>query len=85
MSTGSCERNNLSDLGVLNGKSFISKIPMTHTQSMPSRSNSRLTLSRNISYGNMLAPSTRTEAKVLVIYTGGTIGMMRNQKGGKSI
>jgi L-asparaginase/Glu-tRNA(Gln) amidotransferase subunit D len=25
----------------------------------------------------------RNEAKVLVLYTGGTIGMMRNEKGGK--
>ena len=26
----------------------------------------------------------RNESKVLVLYTGGTIGMMRNEKGGKS-
>ncbi|GAB0090497.1 Asparaginase [Sergentomyia squamirostris] len=36
-------------------------------------------LRRNRSYGNMLA-SGHSEAKVLVIYTGGTIGMVRNEK-----
>lgn len=66
----------------------ISKIPVTPTQSIPSnrsRQSTQPLLERNISYGNMLAPSTRTEAKVLVIYTGGTIGMMRNDKDGKRV
>lgn len=41
-------------------------------------------LKRNISYGNI--PSTdKTEARVLVIYTGGTIGMMRNEKNGEQV
>jgi hypothetical protein len=38
-------------------------------------------MARHSSYGNM-APE-KNEAKVLVIYTGGTIGMMRNEKNGK--
>lgn len=38
----------------------------------------KLPMRRNSSYGRM--PSENPEAKVLVIYTGGTIGMMRNDK-----
>lgn len=33
------------------------------------------------SYGNL---ENRTEARVLVMYTGGTIGMLRNDKNGKN-
>lgn len=40
-------------------------------------------LRRKISYGNMIE-SEQLETKVLVIYTGGTIGMMRNDKNGES-
>lgn len=36
---------------------------------------------RNVSKGNLIAD--RVESKVLVIYTGGTIGMMRNEKNGE--
>lgn len=43
---------------------------------------SKSSLRRNISYGNML--TNGSEAKVLVIYTGGTIGMIRNSKNGKN-
>lgn len=44
----------------------------------------RSSLKRNISYGNI--PSTdKTEARVLVIYTGGTIGMMRNENNGEQV
>ncbi|XP_053685119.1 L-asparaginase [Sabethes cyaneus] len=39
---------------------------------------SKLSMRRNSSYGKM--PSETPEAKVLVLYTGGTIGMMRNEK-----
>ncbi|XP_062555287.1 L-asparaginase isoform X2 [Armigeres subalbatus] len=39
---------------------------------------SKLSMRRNSSYGKL--PSENPEAKVLVIYTGGTIGMMRNDK-----
>lgn len=39
-------------------------------------------LKRNTSYGN-IPSAEKTEARVLVIYTGGTIGMMRNEKNGK--
>lgn len=43
---------------------------------------SKSSLRRNISYGNM--PANSAEAKVLVIYTGGTIGMIRNNKNGEN-
>lgn len=36
---------------------------------------------RNTSYGNL--PDNQSEAKVLIIYTGGTIGMMRNEHNGE--
>lgn len=42
-----------------------------------------MTMRRNTSYGNL--PDNESEAKVLVIYTGGTIGMMRNEHNGKLI
>lgn len=38
---------------------------------------------RNVSRGNLIAD--RAESKVLVIYAGGTIGMIRNETGGKSL
>ncbi|XP_055589321.1 L-asparaginase isoform X2 [Uranotaenia lowii] len=38
----------------------------------------KLNMRRNSSYGKI--PSENVEAKVLVLYTGGTIGMMRNEK-----
>lgn len=44
---------------------------------------SKLSMRRNSSYGKL--PSEAPEAKVLVIYTGGTIGMMRNEKNGKGM
>lgn len=37
-------------------------------------------MKRNESYGSL---ENRAEAKVLVLYTGGTIGMLRNDKNGK--
>lgn len=39
-----------------------------------------LQMKRNVSYGNM---ENTTEARVLVLYTGGTIGMIRNNKNGE--
>lgn len=36
---------------------------------------------RNASYGNF---GTQAEARVLVLYTGGTIGMLRNEKNGEN-
>ena len=42
--------------------------------------NSVTMMKRNVSYGNL---EEKNEAKVLVLYTGGTIGMLRNEKGGK--
>lgn len=38
-------------------------------------------MKRNESYGNL---ENRAEARVLVLYTGGTIGMLRNDKNGKN-
>lgn len=37
---------------------------------------------RNLSDGNLMAQEVK-EARVRVIYTGGTIGMMRNERNGK--
>ena len=37
-------------------------------------------MKRNVSYGNL---GNTTEAQVLVLYTGGTIGMLRNDKNGE--
>lgn len=37
-------------------------------------------MKRNASYGNL---GNQTEARVLVLYTGGTIGMLRNDKNGE--
>lgn len=39
-------------------------------------------MKRNVSYGNL---GNQTEARVLVLYTGGTIGMLRNDKNGEQI
>lgn len=44
----------------------------------------RSSLRRNVSKGNLMS-SDHTESKVLVIYTGGTIGMMRNENDGKCV
>lgn len=65
--------------------SLKSHVPMTPTHSTATKTNGfgcerRSSLRRNLSYGNILAAN---EAKVLVIYTGGTIGMMRNDKDGE--
>lgn len=49
--------------------------------SQNSNVSSKSSLRRNTSYGDMIA-SEQMETKVLVIYTGGTIGMMRNDKNG---
>lgn len=47
--------------------------------SSPTKSSS---LKRNTSYGNLM-PAEAKETKVKVIYTGGTIGMVRNERNGK--
>lgn len=49
-----------------------------------SQNERRSSLRRNVSKGNLMS-SDHTESKVLVIYTGGTIGMMRNEKNGQYI
>lgn len=66
------------------GRSVMS-MAATQSSSLNSRRNSNLAPRRNTntSYDNITAPVSRTEAKVLVIYTGGTIGMMRNAKNGE--
>lgn len=43
-------------------------------------SNGKSEIKRNASYGNL---PNQAEARVLVLYTGGTIGMLRNDKNGK--
>lgn len=56
----------------------------SHLESIDSLENNqsdrRLSLTRNRSFNDM---GTVAEAKVLVIYTGGTIGMTRNSNNGK--
>lgn len=74
--------------------SFYEPAPMTPTQNtnksllsatLSPDSPNHLTneqMKRNASYGNL---ENTTEARVLVLYTGGTIGMLRNDKNGKQI
>lgn len=67
--------------------SIYHPVPMTPTEEN-GRSNISLgktetnNFHRNKSYGQLPA-SNRVEAKVLVIFTGGTIGMMRNDRNGE--
>lgn len=51
----------------------------TGTPSSPTKSSS---LKRNTSYGNLMPAETK-ETRVRVLYTGGTIGMVRNERNGK--
>lgn len=72
--------------------SLYDPVPMTPTQNgsksflaatlSPDSPNLKVNeeMTRNASYGNL---ENRTEAKVLVLYTGGTIGMLRNDKNGE--
>lgn len=53
---------------------------LTATNSNDSQSKRKLSIRRNISFGEM---ERQTEANVLVIYTGGTIGMTRNSNNGE--
>lgn len=57
-------------------------IPIQTSGSMGSPSTCSSSLKRNISQGNLLNSQAK-EAKVRVIYTGGTIGMVRNEQNGK--
>lgn len=52
------------------------------TTTSPDSPNDKVTeqMKRNASYGNL---ESQNEARVLVLYTGGTIGMLRNDKHGK--
>jgi len=79
------------DVGIfMKQESVYDPAPMTPTQ--PNRTlltandspngplSYSLQMKRNASYGHL---GSQTEAKVLVLYTGGTIGMLRNEKRGK--
>lgn len=58
-----------------NGKSFLSpNLSPNHTVNGQ--------MKRNVSYDNL---ENRTEARVMVLYTGGTIGMIRNDKNGETL
>lgn len=63
------------------GDTFLVQMQSSVASVMPSNAPSQLSLRRNTSAGTLIAD--RAESKVLVIYTGGTIGMMRNETGGK--
>lgn len=67
---------------------LVDQMTPTSTPSSPMspgtpKFHNRSSLKRNTSYGN-IPSAEKTEARVLVIYTGGTIGMMRNEKHGKN-
>lgn len=83
--------DNIEGSGVFRQESVISlyqPTPMTPTrtngngflsaETAPSQPVSQMV--RNVSYGNL---GTQSEARVLVLYTGGTIGMLRNDKNGE--
>lgn len=53
---------------------------LTASDSNDSQSERKSSIRRNTSFGQMERP---TEANVLVIYTGGTIGMARNSNNGE--
>lgn len=53
--------------------------PSDETSSLNRNDTGSVLMRRNASYGQM---RSATEANVLVIYTGGTIGMMRNKNNG---
>lgn len=60
--------------------SAVSQFAKTYNNNNERRSSLR----RNISKGNLMY-SDHTESKVMVIYTGGTIGMMRNENDGECV
>lgn len=79
------------DTGIFMKQESITSVfdptPMTPTQNTkpfpPTEPPKQITneqVKRNESYGNL---ENRTEARVLVLYTGGTIGMLRNEKNGE--
>lgn len=77
------------DTGIfMKQESVMDPTPMTPTQNgnksflsaEPPKPVSSSQMKRNESYGNL---ENRTEARVLVLYTGGTIGMLRNERNGK--
>uniref|UniRef100_A0A336N284 asparaginase n=1 Tax=Culicoides sonorensis TaxID=179676 RepID=A0A336N284_CULSO len=59
---------------VSNEMSFLS---VNDTSRSSFNASDRSTMRRNTSYG--VLPDNQSEAKVLILYTGGTIGMMRNE------
>lgn len=79
------------DTGIfMKQESIYDPTPMTPTQPRSSflsttspetlKANNKTQIKKIASYGNM---GNQTEARVLVLYTGGTIGMLRNDKNGK--
>lgn len=76
--------SSINDIIVQNGKSPAQANNLPAATNGHINSSTKSSLRRKISYGNMIE-SEQTETKVLVIYTGGTIGMMRNEKNGKRI
>lgn len=59
-----------------NGNKLLSSLSTTDSPNHETNEQ----MKRNASYGNL---ENRTEARVLVMYTGGTIGMLRNEKSGE--
>lgn len=59
-------------------KTFLSAAK--EARETPTAKNEALNIKRNASYG---ALGNQSEARVLVLYTGGTIGMLRNDKNGE--
>lgn len=57
-------------------------IPVQSSGSMGSPTTFSSSLKRNVSQGNLINSQIK-EAKVRVIYTGGTIGMVRNEQNGE--
>lgn len=69
-------------MSINNGINSTTKPRLVSVDSMEdSKYDRRSSIPRNKSYDNM---SASAEANVLVIYTGGTIGMTRNANNGKS-
>lgn len=71
------------DDGGLSMKVRITSMTSMDNQVPPSPTKSS-SLKRNTSYGNLMPAETK-ETRVKVIYTGGTIGMVRNERNGKCL
>lgn len=77
---GSHHIDEADDAGLSLKMRYTTMTSMDHTVPIsPTKSSS---LKRNTSYGNLM-PAEAKETRVKVIYTGGTIGMVRNERNGK--